>query len=86
MISPILANIYLDKLDKYVKEFADKFNIGNEKKVNPEWVRLKGKRERLVKKIVKLKDESVKRKIITELKEVNNMRMNIPYGDDMDAG
>ena len=68
MISPILANIYLDKLDKYVKEFADKFNIGNEKKVNPEWVRLKGKRERLVKKIVKLKDESVKRKIITELK------------------
>ena len=86
IISPILANIYLDKLDKYVKEFADKFNIGNEKKVNPEWVRLKGKRERLVKKIVKLKDESVKRKIITELKEVNNMRMNIPYGDDMDAG
>ena len=29
IISPILANIYLDKLDKYMKEYASKFDKGD---------------------------------------------------------
>ena len=28
IISPILANIYLDKFDKYIKEYTNQFNKG----------------------------------------------------------
>ena len=33
IISPILANIYLDKLDKYIKEYTAKFDKGEETKI-----------------------------------------------------
>ena len=32
IISPILANIYLDKFDKYIKEYTEKFNKGKRRK------------------------------------------------------
>ncbi len=32
IISPILANIYLDKFDKYIKEYTQKFNKGKRRK------------------------------------------------------
>lgn len=35
IISPILANIYLDKFDKYIKEYTQKFNKGKRRKENP---------------------------------------------------
>jgi len=35
IISPILSNIYLDKLDKFIEECCKKFNIGNKPKSNP---------------------------------------------------
>ena len=33
IISPILANIYLDKFDKYIKEYTQKFNKGKDAKI-----------------------------------------------------
>jgi len=33
IISPILANIYLDQLDKYMEEYASKFDKGVRKEV-----------------------------------------------------
>jgi len=38
IISPILCNIYLDKLDKWLEEFILNFNIGR-KKANPVYSR-----------------------------------------------
>ena len=35
IISPILANIYLDKLDKYIKDYTEKFNKGKRRDRNP---------------------------------------------------
>lgn len=35
IISPILSNIYLDKLDKYMEELMGDFNIGNAPTRNP---------------------------------------------------
>ena len=32
IISPILANIYLDKFDKYINEYIERFNKGEKKK------------------------------------------------------
>jgi group II intron reverse transcriptase/maturase len=40
ILSPILANIYLDKLDKFVeKELIPKYNRGQARQPNPEWQR-----------------------------------------------
>ena len=36
IISPILANIYLDQLDTYMREYIQKFNKGKERADNPE--------------------------------------------------
>ena len=36
-VSPILANIYLNELDKYIEEYTVKFNTGKTKKVNPKY-------------------------------------------------
>lgn len=36
IISPILANIYLDKLDKFVLELKKEFDIGTKASINPE--------------------------------------------------
>ena len=51
IISPILANIYLDKLDKYMQEYISKFNIGKDRKRNPEYRKLETKRRNFVEKL-----------------------------------
>lgn len=38
-ISPILSNIILDKLDKYMEEYIKKYNKGERRKMNPEYDR-----------------------------------------------
>ena len=43
LISPILANIYLDKFDKYIKEYAKSFDKGRERQSSTEYKRLENK-------------------------------------------
>lgn len=40
IISPILANIYLDKLDRFVEKLKSKFDRGAKASINPEWKKL----------------------------------------------
>ena len=40
IISPILANIYLDQFDKYMAEFKKRFDRGNKRAVNVEYRKL----------------------------------------------
>jgi group II intron reverse transcriptase/maturase len=48
VLSPILANIYLDKFDKFVEqELIPKYNRGKRRKANPEWLRLQQQAKRL---------------------------------------
>ena len=35
IVSPILSNIYLDKLDKFVAELKEEFDLGTKASVNP---------------------------------------------------
>ena len=37
IVSPILANIYLDQFDKYMQEYAQSFNKGNKRQKNKEY-------------------------------------------------
>jgi group II intron reverse transcriptase/maturase len=39
IISPLLANIYLNELDKYIENRIAETNSGKEREVNPEWKR-----------------------------------------------
>ncbi|BDI28947.1 maturase [Capsulimonas corticalis] len=48
VISPILANIYLDQLDKFVEAtLLQEYNRGNKRRKNPEYNRLAGRAETL---------------------------------------
>ena len=65
IISPILANIYLDKFDKYMKMYAEQFNRGERRKIRSEYRRLNNKKARLAKKLQSVEDESQRAVIIT---------------------
>ncbi len=51
ILSPILANIYLDRFDKFVEnELIPKYNCGKGRQPNPEWQKLQATALRLKKK------------------------------------
>ena len=64
IISPILANIYLDQFDKYMAEFKKRFDRGNKRAVNVEYRKLSDKRIRLKRKLAKAKTEEEKQALI----------------------
>lgn len=85
IVSPILANIYLDKFDKYMKMYADKFNKGERRKVSSEYRRLNNKKTRLAKKLKSVTDESVRAGMITEIKATLAQTYVTPCHEPMDA-
>ena len=86
IISPILANIYLDKLDKYIKEYIAKFDKGKKRKFSRESMDFGNARKRIVRRLKSVKDEMQRAKIILELKAIEQERAKYPNGDEMDAG
>jgi group II intron reverse transcriptase/maturase len=82
--SPILANIYLDKLDKYMREYIQRFDKGKEKKVSRESATLKLRTDRISKKLKTEKDQNVKERLLGKHKTIRKQRMQIKYSDDMD--
>src|SRR5699024_312800 len=89
IISPILANIYLNELDNFMAEYAEKFNCGGRRKINPAFKKkldvCRGKEERLKRNISKMSDEE-KEGLITEIRELRRSLRSIPYSDQMDEG
>ena len=49
--SPLLANIYLHELDKFVMKLKTDFDTTGKKKVNPEYSRSQSRNQRLSKRI-----------------------------------
>ncbi|MCE9336948.1 group II intron reverse transcriptase/maturase [Bacteroides fragilis] len=86
IISPILANIYLDKLDKYMAEFECRFNKGKGRKRNHENLSLQYKRRWLKHRLSKVTDDNERNEIIRALKENQRQNLLTPAGDEMDAG
>lgn len=85
IISPILANIYLDKLDKYMAEFEHRFNKGKARKSNQENLSLVYKRRWLKYRLSKVTDDKERNEIIKALKENQKQNLLIPAGDEMDS-
>ena len=84
IISPILANIYLDKLDKYVKEYIQNFDKGVKRKPNPERVKYENGKMRCVTKLRTVKDENLRAELIEKIRTYEKLRVLIPSTDEMD--
>jgi hypothetical protein len=82
----MLANIYLNKLDKYMKEYISKFDEGERRKYNPEYFKLSGKKAKLAYKLETIKDETQKAERIRKIKEIEEQRNLMPSVDEMDSG
>ena len=85
IVSPILANIYLDKFDKYIKEYAAKFRKGDRRSINPDYWRLNNKKNRLKQKLQKTSDEQMRKSYLYEIAQLSKQILSIPHKDAMDA-
>jgi group II intron reverse transcriptase/maturase len=85
IVSPILANIYLDRLDKYVKEYIKRFDLGEGRTPNRERSQLEYDK-RIATQMLKAEDDATDRKLIgRRIKEIDRKRALIPSCDEMDS-
>jgi group II intron reverse transcriptase/maturase len=68
IISPILANIYLDKLDVYVREYISRFDKGKTRKGDPTNAHYRWKKWYLSKKLREETDETERQLLIEEIR------------------
>lgn len=85
IISPILANIYLDKFDKYVNEYIAKFNKGKRRMRTTEYRANEVKLSNARKLLKKANNEDERQKCIKEIRRLEKERVNIPQGNAMDT-
>lgn len=87
IVSPILANIYLDKFDKYIKEYAQQFSKGKKRRTSKESRKMENKIRRLRKMLKGAKqanDEGKVSQITEEIKNLRNVMIRTPYTMAMD--
>ena len=84
IISPILANIYLDKFDKYMKKYISRFDKGKERSYNKEYCCLNTKTVNLRKKWKAETDETVKAELLTKIKAMQEEKNKMPCRLPMD--
>ena len=85
IISPILANIYLDKLDRYMEELKKRFDKGKARAVYPETYELEKKRGVLAKKLRNTNSEEEKQVLTEKIHEIDRKKLTIPYLDPFDT-
>jgi group II intron reverse transcriptase/maturase len=86
IVSPVLANIYLDKLDKFMKEYTENFDKGKKRKISEQSFVFDYKRRCILKKLKMAESEIEKSELIKQYKANQKESMRFPYGDEMDAG
>lgn len=88
IVSPILANIYLDKLDKFVEGIKESFDRGNKAKINPEWKSLENAMYKA--KTIREKTQIRKRMLLVKSKSAIDPQFKklvyVRYADDWVIG
>lgn len=84
IISPILANIYLDVFDKYMKEYADKFRKGEARKRNAVYYCLNTRQCNLKKRINSETDRNKRSELIHDYKAMRKQKLNTSPTEPMD--
>jgi len=85
IISPILANIYLDQLDKYMAQYKNSFDKGKKRSVLKSYTRLSDKRHGLIKKLQKTQTEEERSNLLEEIRRLDKIHKSMPYTDPMDS-
>jgi hypothetical protein len=76
VVSPVLSNIYLHKLDEFVgKELIPRYTRGDRREKNPGYHRVNGRRQYARKQ----GNRALARKALRQMRA-------LPYGDPMDPG
>lgn len=83
IISPLLANIYLHELDKYVMKLKTEFDTPNEEKITPEYRELHNEIKRLSYRMKKL-DGTEKERLLAEYQQKRKQLMTIPCTSQTD--
>ena len=86
IISPILANIYLDKLDKYVKEYIHSFDKGDFRGPNKDRIQYEYGKRLAVQKLKSVTDPTERKEVIRQIKAFDKQRALIPCSNEMDCG
>lgn len=84
IISPILANIYLDKLDKYIKEYAERFSSGIRRAHNPEYIAIQVSLRKWEYRLKRTVDENKRQEILSTIREIQQQRRSIHSKVDFD--
>ena len=84
IISPILSNIYLHELDKFVHELGEKYQKPCERRITPEYSRLSGKMSRVKKKANKTENEAERTALIKEYKKLRSQLLKTPCKSQTD--
>ncbi|MGH0945234.1 reverse transcriptase domain-containing protein [Bacillus mycoides] len=85
IISPILSNIYLHELDRYVEQYIRNFNKGTRRKTNREYKILDSRIYRLRKKMELYPVKSPERmELLHAIKELQRQMRQIPCADPLD--
>lgn len=85
IVSPILANIYLDKFDKYMEEYIQSFDKGKGRRLNREYLLVKDRKRRLVQKLNAETDANIREELIHRIKEHSDVMLNTPSSMEMDT-
>lgn len=86
--SPILANIYLNELDKYLEEYMQEFMQGNSRKSGKEYGKLHGRHQRYnetQRKIWHTLSDEEQKVALKELKRLRKDFLSVPSKEPMDS-
>lgn len=84
IVSPILANIYLDQFDKYMKEYATLFDKGESRKIRNEYMNLNMRTVNRRKKRKATEDPVEAAALDAEIKQLQKQLRSMPVRDEMD--
>lgn len=85
IISPILANIYLDKLDRFMEELKKQFDSGAKRATFPATYELEKKRGVLAKKLRSANSEEEKNILTEKIREIDKKKRTLPHTDPFDT-
>ena len=84
IISPILANIYLDKLDKYMEEYIVRFDKGKRKEVNKQYRHYQRKKGRAKNALKKAQTAEERDEVLRLVKAYDGLMLKTSSRNDMD--
>lgn len=84
IISPILSNIYLDKLDRYTENLKKQFDKGDRRNPSEQSYSYEKKRGVLAKKLCNTNNPKEIELLKAKMKVIDDERITIPYGNPFD--